>query len=135
MNKLPHSEKKKKFSQKIGCQWIIPPQIQGLVCVGRASKWKNVLAMYLWAVRALTNHLHYGSLYHKHHVMCVLLPSSLKPVMEFFFEIFESSFKLGYTCISVDCITLSFFSFTQILAIQDFLRMRSTLILQPYHKK
>lgn len=77
-------EGKKKFSQKIGCQWIIAPQIQGLVCVGRASKWKNVLSMCLRVVPALRNHLHYGSLCRTHHVRCVLLPSSLKPVMEFF---------------------------------------------------
>lgn len=32
---------KKKLSQKIGCQWIKPPQIHGLVCVGRALKWKK----------------------------------------------------------------------------------------------
>lgn len=63
---------------------------------------KNVISLYLRAALTLSHHLNYRSLYHKHHMMCVLLPTSLKPITNFFYQIFESSLELRYARIGID---------------------------------
>lgn len=42
-------QKRKKFYQKIGCQWIIPCQIYGLVCVwGEGIQVEKIYYQYIW---------------------------------------------------------------------------------------
>lgn len=60
---------------------------------------KHVISMYLGAAPTLSHHLNYESLYHKHHMICILLPTSLKPITHFFklniWEFFRIKIKLA----------------------------------------
>ena len=110
--------------------WMVvdysPSDLWISVCGEGIQVEKNVISLYLRAVLALSHHLNYRSLYHKHQMMCVLLPTSLKPITIFFllniWELFRIKIHLHQHWLN----QLSYPSLTQTLAI-EFFKTRRTL--------